>query len=156
MEIFIDKVISFCFGLIGVYVGWKLSWKTIVKQLSADRLQKKFNALSEIKSVVDNIPPNLNKDKLREKLKKDSEFCKNLTGRLVRLFGLRNELIPYLDSTFVDLIDSDFQKLYDIGIGQYNFKNEKIDEFVNFTEKIISLTNSIENKLRQKQEKQLK
>ena len=58
MEIFIDKVISFCFGLIGVYVGWKLSWKTIVKQLSADRLQKKFNALSEIKSVVDNIPPN--------------------------------------------------------------------------------------------------
>lgn len=156
MEIFVDKVISFCFGLIGVYVGWKLSWKTIVKQLSTDRLQKKFNALIEIKSVLDNIPPNLNKDELREKLKNDSEFCKSLTGRLVRLFGLRNELIPYLDSEFVALIDSDFQKLYDIGIGHYNFKNEKIGEFVNFTEKIISLTHSLENKLRQKQEKQLK
>lgn len=146
----LDKFISFVLGLIGVYIGWKLSWKTIVKQNSAKYLQDKFNALSEIKSVVDNIPPHLTKEELCSRLQEE-QFRKRLTGRLVRLFGLRNELISYIEQEFVELIDTKLRPLFISENGHYNFKDEKIDEFVDFSKDIVLYVQSLEKRLKQEQ-----
>ena len=64
-------------------------------RIAGGEINDKFIALREIRSVVENIPPNLTTKELEEKLKSDPDFRNNLTNRLVRLFGLRNELIPY-------------------------------------------------------------
>lgn len=130
--------------------------KSPVKEESLDHLEHELEAFRKIKSVVANIPPNINKNKLVEKLKIDSGFRIRLTNRLVRLFGLRDELIPYIDSRFVDLIDNQFQPLFIIETGEYTFKEERLEEFVTFTETIITLTHTVEKELTQEHEKHIK
>jgi len=130
--------------------------KSAIKQNSLDHLEHELEAFRKIKSVVANIPPNLNKNRLFEKLKIDSGFRRRLTNRLFRLFGLRDELIPYIDSRFVDLIDNQLRPLFTIENGKDTFEEEKLEEFVSFTEKIITLTHTLEKELTQEYEKQVK
>lgn len=125
------------------------------KNLKED-LEQKFNALREVKSVLDRILPNLDRLKLLEKLKTDPELCKNLTGSAVRLFGLRNELIPYIESDFVELLDSQLQPLYDIKLGTYTFRQEKIEQFVTLIQDFRTMVALNEKKLRHEYEKRLK
>jgi hypothetical protein len=106
----------------------------------------KFEALREIKSVIANIPPNLSKKELEERLKSDGDFRRNLTNRLVRLFGLRNELMPFIEPEIMDLIDKQLEPLFIIENGLYTFKTEKIPEFAIFAANIKSLVASIEDK----------
>ena len=106
----------------------------------------KFNALRKIKSVIANIPPNLNKEELEGRLNSDPEFCSDLTSRLVRLFGLRDELIPFIEQELVDLIDNQLKPLFIIETGTFTFRTDKIQEFANFADEVKTLVASIEGK----------
>ena len=119
------------------------------KNLKED-LEQKFNALREVKSVLDRILPNL------DRIKTDPELCKRLTSSAVRLFGLRNELIPYIESDFVELVDSQLQPLYDIELGTYTFRQEKIGQFVTLIQDLRAMVELNEKKLRHEYEKRLK
>ena len=59
---FLEKIGLLVVPLIAAYIGWRLSQKTYVRQLLVDTLKSKFDALREIKSVIGNIPPDLNKE----------------------------------------------------------------------------------------------
>lgn len=65
----------------------------------------KLDAFREIKHVIANIPPGLNKKELETKLSSDDSFRKQLTNRLIRLFGLRIECIPFIEPEFVAFAD---------------------------------------------------
>jgi hypothetical protein len=153
---FLEKIALLIVPLLAAYLGWKLSQKTYIKQLLVDTIKQKFDALREIKSVIGNIPPNLSKQELIERLESDSDFRRDLTGRLVRMFGLRNELIPFIETEFIDLIDNRLEPLFIIENGTYTFREEKIEEFANFAADARSLVVSIENKLTTEYRNQLK
>jgi len=153
---FLEKLELLVVPLIAAYVGWRLSQKSFARQLLVDSLKNKFDALRELKSVIQNIPPDLNEKALVEKLRNNPDFRESLTGRMIRLFGLRNELIPFIAPEFVKLIDSQLEPLYMIENGSYTFKNEKIQEFGAFAEKAKQLVSSIEIKLSEEYKDQLK
>lgn len=119
-------------------------------------LQQKLFALREIKSIIGNIPPDLGYKQLLEKLKKDSDFRGALTRRLVRLFGLRNELIPYIDPEFTELIDTQFQALYIIRTGAYTFREDRMEEFARVAVELRELTLSMERALMAEYDKRRK
>jgi len=110
-------------------------------------LQQKLFALREIKSIVGNVPPDLGYKQLLVKLMEDSDFRGSLTRRLVRLFGLRNELIPYIDPEFNQLIDTQFQALYIIRTGSYTFREDRMEEFARVAVELRELTLSTEKVL---------
>ena len=110
----------------------------------------KFDALREIKSVISNIPPHLSRKELEDRLKNDQEFQKSLTHRLVGLFGLRNELIPYIEPEIMDLIDKQLEPLFIIENGSYTLRTERIPEFAAFAENIKLLVAAIEEKYMKK------
>jgi hypothetical protein len=129
-----------------------------IHQLKAinEHLQRKLYALGQIRAVVDNIPQGLEREEVLERLKTDPNLRTRLTGRLVRLFGLRNEFIPYLEPEFVELIDTQFQPFYVIQTGTYTFREEKLEEFVVFMEQLPPLVLSMEKRLMQEYKKSLK
>lgn len=153
---FFEKLGLLVVPLIAVYIGWRLSQKTYVRQLLVDSLKNKFDALREIKSVIGNIPPDLNKEGLIERLSNDDDFRKSLTDRMVRLFGLRNELIPFIAPELVDLIDAQLKPLYIIENGTYSFRPDKLQVFAMFADEARLLVASIETKLTEEFKKQLK
>ncbi len=153
---FLEKLGLLVVPLIAAYVGWRLSQKSFARQLLVDSLKNKFDALRELKSIIGNIPPDLNEKAIVEKMRNNKEFRESLTGRMVRLFGLRNELIPFIAPEFVELIDSQLEPLYIIENGSYDFKFEKIQEFAVFAEKAKRLVSSIEIKLSAEYKEQLK
>jgi hypothetical protein len=153
---FLEKLGLLVVPLIAAYVGWRLSQKTYVRQLLVDTLKNKFDALREIKSVIGNIPPDLNKDDLIERLNRDKDFRDSLTTRMVRLLGLRNELIPFIAPEFVDLIDTQLEPLYSIENGSCAFRVERIQAFAIFAAEARLLVSSIETKLTAEYKKQLK
>ena len=153
---FLEKLGLLVVPLIAAYIGWRLSQKTYVRQLLVDTLRNKFDALREIKSIIGNIPPDLNKEDLIERLRNDDDFRNSLTSRMVRLFGLRNELIPFIAPEFVDLIDTQLEPLFTIENGRYNFRPEKLQAFAMFADKARLLVSSIETKLTEEYKKQLK
>lgn len=153
---FLEKLGLLVVPLIAAYIGWRLSQKTYVRQLLVDTLKNKFDALREIKSVIGNIPPDLNKEGLIERLSNDDDFRNSLTLRMVRLFGLRNELIPSISPEFVDLVDTQLAPLFIIENGRYTFRQEKIQAFATFADEARLLATSIETKLTEEYKKQLK
>jgi len=153
---FLEKLGLLVVPLIAAYIGWRLSQKTYVRQLLVDTLKNKFDALREIKSIIGNIPPDLNKEALLGRLSNDDEFRNSLTGRMVRLFGLRNELIPFIAPEFVDLIDTQLAPLFAIENGSYTFRPEKVEAFATFADEARLLVSSIETKLTEEYKKQLK
>jgi len=153
---FLEKIGLLVIPLIAAYIGWRLSQKAYVRQLLVDTLKNKFDALREIKSVIGNIPPDQNKGGLIERLGNDDEFRKSLTARMVRLFGLRNELIPFIAPEFVDLIDKRLEPLYKIENGSYIFRPEKLKAFAMFADEARLLVFSIETKLTEEFKKQFK
>jgi len=153
---FLEKLGLLIVPLIAAYIGWRLSQKTYVRQLLVDTLKNKFDALREIKSVMGNIPPDLNKEGLIERLTSDDDFRNSLTDRMVRLFSLRNELIPFIAPEFVDLIDTQLEPLFTIENGRYTFRPEKLQAFAMFADEARLLVSSIETKLTEDYKKQLK
>ena len=153
---FLEKIGLLVVPVIAAYIGWRLSQKTYVRQLLVDTLKNKFDALREIKSVIGNIPPDLNKDGLIHRLSIDGNFRDSLANRIVRLFGLRNELIPFIAPEFVDLIDTKLEPLFTIENGSYTLRLEKLPEFAMFADEARLLVSSIEMKLTEEYKKQLK
>ena len=102
---FLEKIGLLLIPLFAVYLGWKLSRKSYIEQISLDYLRQRFDALRQIKSVVKDLwsSPNISRQELLEKLNADPGYRKDLSERLIRLFGLRNELIPYIEPEFVNL-----------------------------------------------------
>jgi hypothetical protein len=152
---FLEKLGLLVVPLIAAYIGWRLSQKSFARQLLVDSLKNKFDALRELKSVIGNIPPDINEKVLVEKMRNNKDFQESLTGRMVRLFGLRNELIPFIAPEFVELIDSQLEPLYTIENGSYDFKIEKMQEFCAFAERAKRLVSSIEIKLSAEYKEQL-
>lgn len=105
-----------------------------------------MNTIKEFIQVIDDIP-RLPTEKFIKKLESDNEFSKSLTLRMVRIFGLRRECIPHVEPEIIDLIDNEFEQFYDIGVGAYDFKKEKLHEFALFAEKLAKKVREIENKL---------
>jgi hypothetical protein len=125
---------------IGVQAQIKLS------KIQDDALSERLSSIREFIHAIDDIP-RLTAEELEVKLKNDSELCKSLTSRLVSIFGLRREYIPYIEQELIDLIDNEFQQFYDIGVGSYKFNKEKIHEFAIFSEKLAKTVRDVEKKL---------
>jgi len=153
---FLEKLGLLIVPLIAAYVGWRLSQKTYIRQLLVDTLKSKFDALRAIKSVIGNIPPDLDRKGLVDRLSHDEDFRKSLTDRSVRLFGLRNELIPFIAPEFVDLIDNQLEALFTIENGSYTFRTGKVQAFALFADEARRLVTSVENRLTEEYKKQLK
>jgi hypothetical protein len=107
----------------------------------------KFQALKEIKSVTDNIPPPLSEKELEERLTSDQDFRRQLSYRLIRLFGLRNELMPFIEPEVVDLIDKELEPLFVIENGSYTLRPERTRELATVAHHARSLMGSIEERL---------
>lgn len=109
--------------------------------------EKRFNAIVQIKKVLDNIPPKITTQELIEKLKNNSAFCSNLTGRMKRIFGIRTEQWLYIDPEISNFIDTNLTSLYEIGIGIYDFREEKLNEFAEYILQLREMIDSEEKKL---------
>ena len=142
-----EKLAPWIIPLVAVWVGWRLNWYSQRKQRSLEYLREKFSALREIKKVIGNVPPDLDRIQLLDKINTEKKFCEDLTGRLVRLFGLRNELIPGIDPSLVALIDKEMQPLYKIENGIYVFRETRTNKLVEFIMDIKSTLGLIEEKL---------
>lgn len=138
---------------LAVILGTGVQARAKLAKIQDEALSERLNSIREIMKVTDNIP-RVSADELYLSLDNDEEFRKSLTSRLVRLFGLRRELIPYIEPEIIDLIDDEFEKFYTIGIGRYTFKNEKLHEFAIFAEKITKTVQGIEKKLTEEHRKQ--
>lgn len=147
----IDRSTPSLLMLFGVWLGWKLNSHSQWKQNRLDRLADSFNALRKIRHVVENVPPDLEIGALRERLTED-KLRKGLSEDFVRLFGLRTELIPFLDSDIVDFIDNHLRPLYIIQTGTYEFREERVAEFAASCLQLRALARRVENRLSEEYE----
>jgi hypothetical protein len=131
---------------LGVILGIAVQAQIKLSKAIDESLEYRLNALREIISIVDNIPKVSIYD-LSAKLYTDAEYCKQLASRLVRLFGLRRELIPYLEPEFINLIDNELAQLYVIELGTYTFKNDMVHKLIDFCEKVTKFVQTTEMKL---------
>lgn len=97
--------------------------------------------------MADNVPPELSTTDLKARLAEDPEFCMRLNHRLIRLFGLRTELTPYLEPEIRRFIDGTFRPLFTIAVGSYELPPEKVDRFANAAIELRRLTGTVEEKL---------
>jgi len=149
----IKDIASPLISLAGVWLGWRLGTLSQRRQRKIDRLEKRLDALREIMSVVDNIPPDVGIAELQERFSKDPEFYKNLVQRLVRLFGLRTELTPYLDPNIRSFIDGTLRPFFMIGAGLFKMLPEKEKDFAYAAIELRQLVNRTEEKLIREHEK---
>ncbi len=152
----IEKFGSAIISLIAVYFGWRLGYYSERRRRELEILEKKIEALRELRGVVDNIPRDTKAEQLAERMKIDSEFKNNLKHRLVRLFGLRRELIPFLDDKIIFLIDKRFMPLFLIETGSYDLKADVTDAFAKCCEDLIIETDNLEKCLTESYYKRLK
>ncbi len=139
---------------LAVILGIGVQAQAKLAKILDESLSERLHSIQEIKQVVDNIP-RATVDELFKKLSNDEELRKSLTSRLVRLFGLRRELIPYLEPELINLIDDKFEQFYIIEVGKYTFRAEKIHEFAIFAVKIAEMVRVIEKKLTEEHRKRL-
>jgi hypothetical protein len=152
----IEKWGSAIIPLIAVYLGWRLGYYSERRRRELEILEKKIDALRALREVVDNIPRDIKAEELAERMKTDSEFKENLKHRLVRLFGLRRELIPYLDEKITFLIDKRFMPLFLIETGSYDLKADATDAFAKCCEELTIETDNLEKDLTQSYYKRLR
>ena len=81
---------------LAVILGTGVRSRLKVTKMQDETLLARLNSIREIMKVTDDIP-RIPADELFTQLNNDETFCKSLTSRLVRLFGLRRELIPFLE-----------------------------------------------------------
>ena len=85
---------------------------------------------------------------LYEQIKSDTNFRKSLVGSLIRLLGLRNELMSYnIDQKIFLLIDTFLAPLYKNQNGSYSFSDDKLSELIDFLDKLIQLVDTEEIRL---------
>ncbi len=116
--------LSFVRGLFGLPPTWDSAL------LRDSQIQAELSTLSEMRSLLDDIPSDLTKAQLIERMKGDPEYRKRLTDRLVRLLGIRNEKTGSLRASLVHMIDARLKPSYTRELGTYAFRAEKTEEFV--------------------------
>jgi hypothetical protein len=131
----------------GVWLGWRLGTHSQLKQRRLEHLQSRLAALREVMSVTSNIPPDLGLNDLKARLAGDAEFCKNLKYRLISMFGLRIELMPYLEPEIRRFIDYTFRPLFTMGVGSYELLPDRVDKFAQAAIELRRLANTVEEKL---------
>ena len=117
-----------------------------------ESLSERLLSIQEIRKVTDNIP-RVTGDELFIKLQNDNEFLSSFTSRLLRIFGLRRELIPVIEPELINLIDDELEPLFNIGVGNYSLKNDKLKQFAMVAVKLAEMVRAIENKLTQEHRK---
>lgn len=142
--------------LIAVYLGWKLSSQSERRKRALETLEKRFATFRELKEVIDNIPRGLSAEDLTVRMRAEPELLRSLKHRLVRLFGLRRELIPHLDEKIVSLIDKRFSPLFRVETGSYELMPDVLEAFAQCCEELVSKTDSIEKRLVELYNKRLK
>ncbi len=143
----IDAIGSEVVTVLAVWLGWRLGTSTQRTQRRLDALERRFEALSEIMAVAENVPSPMSYDELVAQLENDDGFRRNMSGRLVRLFGLRNELIGWLDPDIVDFIDDRLRPLYRSGVGKYDLQRDRVGEFATLALELPELVARTERKL---------
>jgi hypothetical protein len=86
-------------------------------------------------------------DELRERLKKEPELLHSLKHRLARLFGLRIELVPYLDQKVASYIDRELGGLYRAETGTYELKPSGEDCFATCCVELVREIDRVEREL---------
>lgn len=152
-----EGVVAVLTTVVVILLGWfsgLFKWFLgLLRKTTNNSSNQEVEAFHQIKKQIDDIPPDLNEDQLTEKLRSDPEFKRSLTNRIVRLFGIRSEYVPYLPQKFIDLIDKDMKQLYIIGNGHYDFKEDKIEAFAKFAIKAQSVVDSMEKHIIKKYRK---
>ena len=143
----IDAIGSGVVALIAVWLGWRLGASTQRTQRRLDALERRFEALSAIMAVADNVPSDLSYDQFVTRLETDDEFRGSMSGRLVRLFGLRRELVGWLDPAIVEFIDDRLRPLYRSGVGEYDLPRDRAREFATPALELPELVAGTERKL---------
>ena len=142
--------------LIAVYFGWKLSTQSERRKRKLEDLENRFNAFRELRAVIDNIPKGLSVEDLEKRLIKEPELLNSLKNRLIRLLGLRRELIPHLDEKMVSFIDQRFSPLFKTETGSCELKSGTLKAFAECCVEMVIETDSIEKKLVELYHKQFK
>ena len=118
----ITAVVTAVVSLIGVWLGSKLSTRNERRRRHLELLEKRFEAFRQLKAVIDNIPREATADELTARLKTEPELLNSLKHRLVRLFGLRIELVPWLDDKIASYIDQRLRSLFRAETGTCELK----------------------------------
>jgi hypothetical protein len=164
------RKVTSIWGVLGIFVivftaGVQSTRLSFVRDLSGlpptwdsallrdSRIQAELSTLSEMRSMLDDIPSDLTKAQLIERMNADAECRRRLTDRLVRLLGIRNEKIGSLDASLVHIIDARLQPLYTHELGTYTFRAEKTAEFVACVEDMKRAIQSWEQELLRRREK---
>ena len=142
--------------LIAVYFTWKLSNQSERRKRILENLENRFHALRQLKAVIDNIPRGLSAEELEIRLINEPEFLNSLKSRLMRILGLRRELIPYLDDNIISFIDQRFSSLFNSEAGHADLKPDSIKAFAKCCVELIIETDAIEKKLIELHRKQYK
>jgi hypothetical protein len=143
----IPQLVPWIVPLIAVYLGWRLSYRSEAKKRALDILDKQLYALRELKSVAQNIPRGIVAEELTDRMESEPEFLSSLKHRLVRLLGLRIELIPHLDASTIQLLDEQFAPLFDTHTGQYILRSEATQEFAIVCVDILRHVDQLESHL---------
>jgi hypothetical protein len=132
------------------FFGLPATWDSAL--LRDSRIQTELRTLSEVKSILDDIPPDSAESQLIDRLNADPDYREHLTGRLVRLLGIRNESMGSLKPSLIRIIDERFSLLYTHELGARTFRPDKTAEFVECLVQMRSEANSWEQELRRRQE----
>ena len=138
----------------------KTGWQTLLAKIDDSKLlaelyeltldpddkRAKLTAIQEIMKVTSDIP-RLTTNQLFNKFKNDNDFLRSFTNRLLRIFGLRRELIPMIEPELIRLIDDELEPLFDIEVGKYTLKNGKLKKFASLAVKLAKMVREIEKNL---------
>jgi hypothetical protein len=115
-------IISAVTPLLGVALGWLISNRSQKQQRKLERLYDLFEAQKELIAIASNIPPQIDGTDLYRKMLSEPGFYKDLAKRMVRLFGIRVEQFPYLESDVRNFIDARLKPFYIVETGTYSLK----------------------------------
>jgi hypothetical protein len=150
-SVFVIGTQSTRFSVLRDLVGLPPTWDSAL--LRDSQIQAELSTLSEMRSILDDIPSGVIKAQLVERMKADAEYRGRLTGRLVRLLGIRNEKMDSLKPSLVHVIDARLEPLYTRELGTYTFRAEKTEEFVACVEDMKGEIQLWEQELLQRREK---
>jgi hypothetical protein len=79
---------------VAIFLTWYLGSRSERRRHKMELLEKQFEAFRELRQVSDDIPREPAGDELIVYLKSQPELLNSLKNRILRIFGLRRELVP--------------------------------------------------------------
>lgn len=131
-------------SLLGVLLGWRLGHASQQHQRRIDALDRRLDAYRQLKHVLENVP-DVTAEALLARLQSDPALSSNLQHRLARLFGLRVELVPYLDPSIAKAIDQQFSPAFRYEAGSCELVD--LQRFATSAVGLLEQCNALESKL---------